>query len=93
MPRMERPDRRALGGTAGTQMRLDGRTMAVRDSLIAASALTHALTLATRKVDDFAACGSVAESFRARAGAAVVSRPVRRRVPLSVILFERAAGQ
>lgn len=39
------------------QMRHAGTTMAVRDSLIAATALTHSLTLATRNVDDFAACG------------------------------------
>ena len=47
------------------QMRLAGTTMAVRDSLIAATALTHALTLATRNVHDFAACGvSLANPFR-----------------------------
>jgi hypothetical protein len=39
------------------QMRHSGTTMAVRDSLIAATAMTHSLTLATRNVDDFAACG------------------------------------
>ena len=39
------------------QTRHAGSTMAVRDSLIAASALTHALTLATRNVDDFASSG------------------------------------
>ena len=39
------------------QMRLAGTTMAVRDSLIAATALTHSLTLATRNIDDFTACG------------------------------------
>ena len=39
------------------QTRRAGSTMAVRDSLIAASALTHALTLATRNVDDFAPSG------------------------------------
>lgn len=39
------------------QMRRAGTTMAVRDSLIAATALTHSLTLATRNVDDFAASG------------------------------------
>jgi predicted nucleic acid-binding protein len=39
------------------QMRHAGTTMAVRDSLIAATALTNALTLATRNVHDFASCG------------------------------------
>ena len=34
-----------------------GRTMAVKDSLIAATALTHALTVATRNERDFAASG------------------------------------
>ena len=47
------------------QMRRAGTTMAIRDSLIAATALTHALTLATRNVDDFAACGvSLVNPFR-----------------------------
>lgn len=47
------------------QMRLGGTTMAVRDSLIAATALTHALTLATRNVHHFAACGvSLVNPFR-----------------------------
>lgn len=40
------------------QMRRAGTTMAIRDSLIAATALTHALTLATRNVHDFAASGA-----------------------------------
>ena len=39
------------------QMRVAGTTMAVRDSLIAATALTRALTLATRNIHDFTACG------------------------------------
>jgi predicted nucleic acid-binding protein len=39
------------------QMRHAGTTMPVRDSLIAATALTHTLRLATRNVHDFAACG------------------------------------
>ena len=34
-----------------------GRTMSVKDSLIAATALTHALTVATRNERDFAASG------------------------------------
>ena len=47
------------------QMRHAGTTMAVRDSLIAATALTHALTLATRNIDDFAASGvSLVNPFR-----------------------------
>ena len=37
--------------------RREGRTMAVRDSLIAATALTYSLTLATRNVHDFSDCG------------------------------------
>ena len=39
------------------QVRGDGRTMAVRDSLIAATALTHSLTLATRNDRHFDGCG------------------------------------
>ncbi len=39
------------------QTRRAGRPMAVRDSLIAATALTYSLTLATRNVSDFAECG------------------------------------
>ena len=39
------------------QTRRAGRTMAVRDSLIASTALTYSLTLATRNVHDFAECG------------------------------------
>lgn len=47
------------------QMRVAGTTMAVRDSLIAATALTHSLTLATRNIHDFAACGaSLVNPFR-----------------------------
>ena len=39
------------------QVRGAGRTMAVRDSLIAATALTHSLTLATRNDRHFDGCG------------------------------------
>ena len=39
------------------QMRRAGRTMAVRDSLIAATALTHSLTVATRNDQHFDASG------------------------------------
>lgn len=39
------------------RVRRDGRTMAVRDSLIAATALTHSLTVATRNDQHFEASG------------------------------------
>ena len=38
-------------------LRRSGRAMPVKDSLIAATALTHGLTVATRNVDDFAFVG------------------------------------
>ena len=40
-----------------SHVRALGRTMSVKDSLIAATALTHALTVATRNERDFAASG------------------------------------
>lgn len=39
-------------------LRRGGRAMPVKDSLIAATALAHGLTVATRNVDDFAAAGT-----------------------------------
>lgn len=44
------------GEISGTAQRR-GRTVPVVDSLIAATALRHRLTVATRNVDDFVACG------------------------------------
>ena len=40
------------------QLRRSGRAMPVKDSLIAATALTHGLTVATRNVADFSASGA-----------------------------------
>jgi toxin FitB len=37
------------------ELRAAGRSMPVKDSLIAATALTHAMTVVTRNTDDFAA--------------------------------------
>ena len=39
-------------------LRRGGQAMPVKDSLIAATALAHGLTVATRNVDDFAAAGT-----------------------------------
>lgn len=39
------------------RLRRKGRAMPVKDSLIAASALQHGLTVATRNTGDFAHCG------------------------------------
>lgn len=39
------------------RLRRKGRAMRVKDSLIAASALQHGLTVATRNTGDFAHCG------------------------------------
>jgi predicted nucleic acid-binding protein len=39
------------------RLRRGGRAMPVKDSLIAASALQHGLTVATRNTGDFAHCG------------------------------------
>jgi toxin FitB len=39
------------------QLRKSGRTMPIKDSLIAATALAHHLTIATRNVADFSASG------------------------------------
>lgn len=38
-------------------LRVKGRTMPLKDSMIAASALTHGLTVATRNVSDFKKAG------------------------------------
>ena len=38
-------------------LRASGQTMSVKDSLVAATALTHGLTVATRQVRDFAKTG------------------------------------
>jgi toxin FitB len=48
-------------------LRAAGRTMAIKDSLIAATALAHGLTLATRNIRDFASAGvSLTDPFAAR---------------------------
>jgi len=39
------------------QMRGNGKSMPVKDSMIAASALTHKLTVVTRNIRDFEKCG------------------------------------
>jgi toxin FitB len=39
------------------RLRADGRPMPIKDSLIAATALRHKLTVATRNVEDFAKAG------------------------------------
>ena len=39
------------------KLRAKGRTMPLKDSMIAASALTHGLTVATRNVEDFRKAG------------------------------------
>jgi predicted nucleic acid-binding protein len=44
------------GGTLNT-VRRSGRTVGVRDTMIAATALHYGLTVATRNVADFSACG------------------------------------
>jgi toxin FitB len=41
-------------------LRVKGRTMPLKDSMIAASALTHGLTVATRNVADFKKAGVLA---------------------------------
>ena len=44
------------------RLRRTGRAMPVKDSLIAATALTHGLTVATRNVADFRAAGCPVEN-------------------------------
>lgn len=44
-------------GPVVTQVRRSGFTNEIRDTLIAASAIRHDLTVVTRKVDDFTRCG------------------------------------
>jgi predicted nucleic acid-binding protein len=39
------------------QLRGNGKSMPVKDSMIAASALTHKLTVVTRNIRDFEKCG------------------------------------
>jgi hypothetical protein len=39
------------------QLRGNGKSMPVKDSMIAASALTHNLTVVTRNIRDFEQCG------------------------------------
>lgn len=44
-------------GPVVTQVKQSGFTIEIRDTLIAASAKRHGLTVATRNVDDFTRCG------------------------------------
>ena len=39
------------------RLRRNGRMMPIKDSIVAATALTHDVTVVTRNVDDFAHCG------------------------------------
>jgi len=44
------------------RLKMKGHSMPVKDSLIAATALTHGLIMATRNTNDFLKCGVTVEN-------------------------------